>query len=465
MGVAPDGSAGYEEVPGGLDDNLERFKQSGALDEWKLQIATVLKDLRDVESNAAQVLTGCVVIANAIVLGLEADYHDWNFVWHFLDHFFAIYFAIEVWARLRKRGVTYFFCRAGVDLKWNYFDLMLALTGLADLYLIPVLVLMNAYPEHADKRHPLHAVLRLIRLLRLMRMLRIVRLFRLKWVREILYYVENFTRASATLFGGVAIFAAIGYVFAILLTYMATGYPTQESDRYFGSVLTTCRSLFIVVTLDGWADIAHQAQLATGYDSIFIFFVLWIMTSVFLLASLLSGVVSEQMAQFSSDRHESMMAKREERFQVLINQLRALIKTVTHGRMDGKITEHELEDMVELIGATIGDQLFREFHVDAEVLRCLFDVCDYSNRRRIDSEDMLDSLLRLTRNEPNSRELIILQYNVQRINYLLTHLLPNELQPKFQEKASRKLVELRLYVDHGLPGDDFKPEDEEDTPA
>ena len=37
--------------------------------------------------------------------------------------------------------------------------------------------------------------------------------------------------------------------------------------------------------------------------------------------------------------------------------------------MDGKITEHELEDMVELIGATIGDQLFREFHVDAEVLR------------------------------------------------------------------------------------------------
>ena len=37
-----------------------------------------------------------VVIANAIVLGLEADYHDWNFVWHFLDHFFAIYFAIEV---------------------------------------------------------------------------------------------------------------------------------------------------------------------------------------------------------------------------------------------------------------------------------------------------------------------------------------------------------------------------------
>ena len=42
---------------------------------------------------------------------------------------------------------------------------------------------------------------------------------------------------------------------------------------------------------------------------------------------------------------------------------------VTHGRMDGKITEHELEDMVELIGATIGDQLFREFHVDAEVLR------------------------------------------------------------------------------------------------
>ena len=50
----------YEEVPGGLDDNLERFKKSGALDEWKLQIATVLKDLRDVESNAAQVLTGCV---------------------------------------------------------------------------------------------------------------------------------------------------------------------------------------------------------------------------------------------------------------------------------------------------------------------------------------------------------------------------------------------------------------------
>jgi hypothetical protein len=139
---------------------------------------------------------------------------------------------------------------------------------------------------------------------------------------------------------------------------------------------------------------------------------------------------------------------------------------VTHGRLDGKITEQELEDMIELIGATIGEQLFHEFSVDAEVLRCLFDVCDYSNRRRVSAEDMLDSLLRLTRNEPNARELIILQYNVQRINYLLTHLLPSELQPQFQEKAARKLVELRLHIDRGGAGDDgSKFEDDDDFQA
>jgi hypothetical protein len=232
---------------------------------------------------------------------------------------------------------------------------------------------------------------------------------------------------------------------------MATAYPTHESDRYFGSVLTTFQSLFIVMTLDGWADIAHQAQLSTGYDCVFVFFVFWILTSTFLLASLMSGVVSEQMAQFNKDRAEAVMTQREERFQVLINQLRILVKTVTHGRLDGKITEQELEDMIELIGETIGEQLFHEFSVDAEVLRCLFDVCDYSNRRRVNADDMLDCLLRLTRNEPNARELIILQYNVQRINYLLTHLLPSELQPQFQEKAARKLVELRLHIDREGP--------------
>ena len=62
-----------------------------------------------------------VVIANAIVLGLEADYHDWNFVWHFLDHFFAIYFAIEVSAPTAahpsftfKKSILYIFVVACV---------------------------------------------------------------------------------------------------------------------------------------------------------------------------------------------------------------------------------------------------------------------------------------------------------------------------------------------------------------
>merc|ERR1719421_1718428 len=132
---------------------------------------------------------------------------------------------LEVWARIRKRGVAYFFCKAGGDLKWNYLDLMLAISGLVDLYLIPFLVLISFDPEHVGKRHPLHAVLRLIRLLKFLRMLRIVRLFRLKWVRELLHFIVNFMKAVATLCGGVFIFASIGYVFAILLTYMATAYP------------------------------------------------------------------------------------------------------------------------------------------------------------------------------------------------------------------------------------------------
>ena len=41
---------------------------------------------------------------------------------------------------------------------------------------------------------------------------RIVRLFRLKWVRELLHFIENFMKAVATLCGGVFIFASIGYV-------------------------------------------------------------------------------------------------------------------------------------------------------------------------------------------------------------------------------------------------------------
>ena len=39
----------------------------------------------------------------------------------------------------------------------------------------------------------------------------------------------------------------------------------DEEQRYFGSVLTTFQSLFIVMTLDGWADIAHQAQLSRSF--------------------------------------------------------------------------------------------------------------------------------------------------------------------------------------------------------
>jgi hypothetical protein len=42
----------------------------------------------------------------------------------------------------------------------------------------------------------------------------------------------------------------------------------------------------------------------------------------------------------------------------------------------------------------LGEQLYTEFAIDAEVLRCVFDVVDYTSSRRVNSEDLLDSLLR-----------------------------------------------------------------------
>lgn len=115
---------------------------------------------------------------------------------------------------------------------------------------------------------------------------------------------------------------------------------------------------------------------------------------------------------------------------------------------DRRISEEELEDVIEAIGdSEIGTVLYEEFHVEADVLRCLFDVADFDGTREVDLDDLLGSILRIVRNEPNCREMLVLQHEVRRMSWLLSMLLPSaRLQIGPLDAAARRLLELRHKV-------------------
>jgi len=402
--------------------------------------------LRDVDSVAFQLMTGTMIIFNTIVLGVEADHPELDVIWNFFDQFFLFFFIVELYMRLRHHGFCTFFCRAGDDLKWNYLDTFLVLLGITDIYLLPFILYEE---QEMGRHHPVHETLRIMRLMRLLRMLRVFRLMRLKFVRQLMFFMTSFGKAATALLGGVGVFLTFAYVWAILITNLSKNHHTAETDQYFGSVGRTMNSLFIVITLDGWADIAREARVATGIPGMFQFFIFWIFVSFFVITSLLAGVVSEQMAHSESERETRFKTQREERLRTVMRDLRAMVKLVcANHAADRTITEDELEDFIEAIGDShVGAVLYDEYHVEADVLRCLFDIGDIEGTRVVDIDDLLASLLRLVRNEPNCREMLVLQHEVRRLGWLLSNLMPaTKMQTVPLDAAARKLLEHRFKV-------------------
>ncbi len=201
------------------------------------------------------------ITLNAIILGIEtfpsvmATHGE---LLHHIDLVFVAFFVIELAMRIYVHRLRFFHYREG----WNWFDFLIV-----GFTLMPFMGNVSA--------------LRAFRILRALRLLSTIPALR-KVITGILRAVNDFAAVLAVLI-------VVNYVAAVMASKM---FGESFPDR-FGNVGTSLFTLFQIMTLDAWTDIANP--IIEKYPAATIFFVGYICVTVFLLLSIIVGIAANAM--------------------------------------------------------------------------------------------------------------------------------------------------------------------------
>src|SRR5688572_8655146 len=217
-----------------------------------------------IESPRVQTAIIALILFNAMTLGLETSeqvMERFGTVLVAIDHAILWVFVVEIGLKLFAHGTRFF--RSA----WNLFDVIIV--GIA---LLPS---SGAF-----------SVLRALRVLRLLRLLSVVPRMR--------FVIESLVLALPGL-GSIALLLVLFfYIFAV----MATRLFGADFPHWFGNLGASMFSLFQIMTLEGWADIARE--IMARYPGAWLFFMVFILLATFTVLNLFIAIIVNAM-QHSHD--------------------------------------------------------------------------------------------------------------------------------------------------------------------
>ncbi len=241
-----------------------KMKPGGA--GWRLALAQLI------ESRRFQAVVVGVILFNAAILGLEtsaAAMERFGLLLRVLDKLCLAVFLVEIALRLFACRLQFF--RSG----WNIFDF--AVVGVA---LVP-----GAGPW---------AVLRSLRVLRVLRLLTVIPSLR-KVVAAFLHAIPGL--------GGVMLLMGI---FLYTSAVLATNLFGQQYPVWFGTLGGSLFSLFQILTLEGWADMARAIMETHAWAPFF--FIPFIIIATFTVLNLFIGIIVSTMQELAMAPEKSAAA-------------------------------------------------------------------------------------------------------------------------------------------------------------
>ncbi|MGE3166763.1 MAG: ion transporter [Planctomycetota bacterium] len=238
--------------------DLVKLLQMTDVSPWRVAMA------RWVESRRVQGIVIAVILANAVILGLETDavvrerFGSWLFV---ADRVCLAAFVAELVMKLVVYRAS--FWRNG----WNWFDAVVV--GFA---LVP-----GAGPW---------SVLRSLRVLRVLRLLTVA-----PQLRKV---VAAFLHAIPGLAGVIAVMAVFFYTAGVLATTLFG----QTHPQWFGSLGSSLYSLFQVMTLESWS-MGIARPVMQEHPWAWAFFVPFIVIATFTILNLFIGIIVSTMQELS----------------------------------------------------------------------------------------------------------------------------------------------------------------------
>ncbi|WP_020576269.1 ion transporter [Actinopolymorpha alba] len=238
-----------------------------------------------VESDLFQRTVLCVILVNAVALGLETSpsvVARYGTLLDLVEALVVTAFSCEVLLRLYARGRAFF------RDPWNWFDLVVVSTAI-----IPA---TNVF-----------SVLRMLRILGLARLVSVV---------------SSLRRVVSAMLAAIP---GIGSTIAMLVVALYSGalLGTQlfrdAAPEYFGDLEHSLFTMFEIMTVENWPSVA--GPIMEKHPTAWLFFVAYIVLTAFILLNLLIGVIVSAMEiELNRDRwqadqeleriqHEAVMAE------------------------------------------------------------------------------------------------------------------------------------------------------------
>eukprot|EP00434_Breviolum_minutum_P002875 symbB.v1.2.002531.t1/scaffold127.1/size312441/3 len=204
-----------------------------------------------------------LIIANGIMIGFQTEdaLEDWH-GWVYFETTFASFLILEILLRLHLLRCKRFFC--GPEKLWNYFDMMLGMTGIVDV------IVQIIRQDNSDIFGT-----SLLRFCRLIRLVRIVKVFRLKFMRDLRLMVKGLVAGIRTLTLAFTLLFCVIYVISGFATMTLGTYESTTElglDDYFRSLPVTMFTAFRCFTGECVNNEGHSltSMLSQQHGPVFI---------------------------------------------------------------------------------------------------------------------------------------------------------------------------------------------------
>lgn len=218
----------------------------------------------------SKMVTGFVIgliVLNALILGLEAIpffASRYLTLLHLADHILLAIFVVELLLRLAAHGKRFF------NEPWHIFDFVIIAIALI----------------------PASEAFSVLRALRILRVLRLVSM------------VPSMRRVVGALLSALPGMGAIVMLLMLVLyisAVMATKLFSHAAPEFFGDLGLSLFTLFQIMTVEGWPDIARNVMKTEPYA--WIFFVLYLVMATFTVLNLFIAVIVNAMQDtFDSEK-------------------------------------------------------------------------------------------------------------------------------------------------------------------
>ena len=233
-----------------------------------------------------------LIFANAGLLGMETMppiRQDHGPLLYAIDFAFLVIFLLELALRIYAYRLSFF--RVG----WNVFDFV--------IILISALAFSNLF-----------AALRAFRVLRVLHLVTMVPRMRTV-VRSLIDSIPGILSVGV-------IVLLIVYVFAVI----ASNLYGNDHQGLFGDVFTSMYTLFQVMTLEGWAEIANT--VARTHPNSWIFFITFVLIGTFTMLNLFVAIVV-RVVEEDSEETEALVERETGEIEDELRALRGEIAALT----------------------------------------------------------------------------------------------------------------------------------------